>query len=62
MKKKYEAPAMEKIIFDSSDIITASNEHGGIYQEYTDLHFGCNDTPTDHWVNPFSNPTPDENM
>lgn len=60
MKKKYEAPAMEKLEFNYSEIVTASN--GGIYQKYTDQHYGCNETPTDIWVNPFSNPTQNKDM
>ena len=47
MKKDYAAPRVEKMDFDYSDKVTASD--GGMYREYIHNHEGCNDTPTNNW-------------
>ena len=44
MKKKYEAPQVEKIEFDYSETVVASE--GRAYELYTQNYDGCNDYAT----------------
>ena len=53
MKKQYEEPKVERLNFNYEEQVTASNNSGGIYQRYTDQYYGCHETPTDDWINPF---------
>lgn len=53
MKKEYEVPKAEKLEFDYSEGITASNGCGGIYQKFTEATSGCNTKPGE-WFLPFS--------
>ena len=47
MKKAYVTPKAEKIEFDYSDTVTASNGHK--YRKYVDNYAGCRETATDEW-------------
>ena len=47
MKKKYETPQVEKIEFDYSETIVASE--GQAYQRYTHDGEGCNEHATGEW-------------
>ena len=47
MRKEYEAPKAEKMMFDYTETVTASN--GLSYQRYVDQSTGCNETPTGEW-------------
>lgn len=44
MKKKYETPQVERIEFDYSETVVASE--GKAYQLYTQGYYGCNDYAT----------------
>lgn len=47
MKKAYCKPVAEKVEFDYTDNVVASQGH--LYQLYTDGYTGCKDTPTKYW-------------
>lgn len=48
MKKEYAAPKAERMEFNYSETVTASN--GNSWQKYIDKTSGtCQDTPTDEW-------------
>ncbi len=49
MKKKYEAPQVEKIVFDYSETVVASG-NGQMYRLYTDKATKCNSVETDQWI------------
>ena len=48
MKKKYETPQVEKIEFDYSETVVASN--GYILRLYTQYRHQCNDKAEDVWI------------
>ena len=48
MKKNYNAPSAERLEFNYSDNVTASNGHK--YRLYTDGYYACRETATDIWV------------
>ena len=56
MKRKYVAPQVQKLEFNYSNTVTASNTPGHKYRLYTDGYFGCRETETDIWVD--EPPTP----
>ena len=47
--KNYETPKAEKLEFDYTETVTASNS-GHKYRLYTDGYFGCREVATDTWV------------
>jgi len=55
MKKTYEKPKAEKLEFNYTETVLASNGCGGAYQKYTQLARGCDKVPTGVWVHPFNN-------
>ena len=48
MKKEYETPRVEKMEFDYSETVVASQGHA--YRLYTNGFFGCHETPTDDYI------------
>ena len=55
-KKEYTTPKAEKIDFDYTEAVAASNScNGGIYRLFVEGYDNCHDKPTDTWVNPFGN-------
>ena len=54
MKKGYETPKAEKMVFNYLETVVASGGCGGDYQKYKDKYDGCKETPTGIWVAPFA--------
>lgn len=48
MKKEYETPRVEKMEFNYSETVVASQGHS--YRLYTDKPYGCHATPTDDYI------------
>ena len=48
MKKEYETPRVEKMEFNYSETVVASQGHA--YRLYTDNYFGCRTKPTDDYI------------
>ena len=58
MKKQYETPKAEKLDFDYTDTVTASDGKkcsGGIYRMYTHGYDNCREKETEVWVGAYGN-------
>ena len=58
MKKEYKSPKAEKLEFDYTETVTASNGKkcsGGIYRMFVEKYSNCKEKETEVWVNPYGN-------
>ena len=57
MKKVYETPKAEKLDFDYTETVTASQGgcSGGIYRMFVENYTNCRETSTEVWVGAYGN-------